>query len=98
MKRLQSNPDSRLADGDIIALDDSKIEHPFGKKIPFLCWLFDSSEKRHVWCMNLVSTLAVLKMAWNIPCCGVFGSKSIRKMINERKLILPSKCFLRYAK
>jgi hypothetical protein len=44
VKRLQSNPDSRLADGDIIALDDSKIEHPFGKKIPFLCWLFDSSE------------------------------------------------------
>jgi hypothetical protein len=67
VKRLQSNPDSRLADGDIIALDDSKIEHPFGKKIPFLCWLFDSSEKRHVWCMNLVSTLAVLKNGLEYP-------------------------------
>jgi hypothetical protein len=33
--RLQENTDSRLTDGDIIALDDTKIEHPHGKKSPF---------------------------------------------------------------
>lgn len=48
-----------ISDGDVIALDDSKIEHPYGKKMPFLCWLFDNSEKKHLWCMNLVSTLLV---------------------------------------
>lgn len=51
LSRLQEQTETRLQDGDVIALDDTKIEHP---KIPFLCWLFDSSDKRHVWCMNLV--------------------------------------------
>lgn len=46
LARLQENSDSRLTDGDIIALDDTKVEHPHGKKISFLCWLFDSSDKR----------------------------------------------------
>jgi hypothetical protein len=51
--------ESAICDGDIIALDDTKIEHPYGKKMPFLCWLFDNSEKKHLWCMNLVSTLII---------------------------------------
>ena len=52
-------PETAISDGDVIALDDTKIEHPYGKKMPFLCWLFDNSEKKHLWCMNLVSTLLV---------------------------------------
>lgn len=48
-----------ISEGDVIALDDTKIEHPYGKKLPFLCWLFDNSEKKHLWCMNLVSTLII---------------------------------------
>lgn len=67
LSRLQERQESRLADGDVIALDDTKVEHPHGKKIPFLCWLFDSSDKRHVLCINLVSTLAVLN-GWNPGC------------------------------
>ncbi len=47
--RLQEKEESRLNEGDVIALDDTKIEHRHGKKIPFLCWLFDSSDKRHLW-------------------------------------------------
>lgn len=39
---------TRLTDGGTIALDDTKIENPYGKKLPFLCWLFDSSDKHHV--------------------------------------------------
>ena len=54
-----ASPETAISDGDVIALDDTKIEHPYGKKIPFLCWLFDNSEKKHLWCMNLVSTLLV---------------------------------------
>lgn len=53
------SPETAISDGDVIALDDTKIEHPYGKKMPFLCWLFDNSEKKHLWCMNLVSTLLV---------------------------------------
>jgi len=45
LSRLQERTETRLTDGDIIALDDTKIEHPHGKKLPFLCWLFDSSDK-----------------------------------------------------
>ena len=37
LARLQENTEIRLTDGDIIALDDTKVEHPHGKKIPFLC-------------------------------------------------------------
>jgi hypothetical protein len=52
-------PETAISEGDVIALDDTKIEHPYGKKLPFLCWLFDNSDKKHLWCMNLVSTLIV---------------------------------------
>lgn len=62
LKRIElfcSTPETAIAEGDVVALDDTKIEHPYGKKLPFLCWLFDNSEKKHLWCMNLVSTLLV---------------------------------------
>jgi len=37
LSRLQERTESCLTDGDIIALDDTKVvEHPHGKKIPFL--------------------------------------------------------------
>lgn len=45
---LQEHQETALSDGDIIALDDTKVAHPFGKKLPFLCWLFDYSDKTHV--------------------------------------------------
>ena len=54
-----ASPETAVSEGDVIALDDTKIEHPYGKKMPFLCWLFDNSDKKHLWCMNLVSTLLV---------------------------------------
>jgi hypothetical protein len=48
VSRLQETEDTKLSDADVIALDDTKIVHPFGKKLPFLCWLFDYSNKSHV--------------------------------------------------
>lgn len=59
IKVFCSTSETAISEGDIIALDDTKIEHPYGKKLPFLCWLFDNSDKKHLWCMNLVSTLLV---------------------------------------
>lgn len=29
------------------------------EKYAFLHWLFDNSDKKHLWCMNLVSTLLI---------------------------------------
>lgn len=88
ISRLQENPESCMTDGDVIALDDTKAEHPHGKKIPFLCWLFDSSDKRHVWCMNLVTTLAVLKNGLEYPMSWRFWVKSDGSNEKQTKLDL----------
>jgi len=88
---LQEKSDTSLTDGDIIALDDTKIEHPYGKKIPFLCWLFDSSDKRHVWCMNLVTTLAVLKNGLEYPLLWRIWVKTENQDQKQTKLELAKK-------
>ncbi|MCY0892589.1 MAG: hypothetical protein OWR52_03655 [Acidibacillus sp.] len=38
-ERLQDDPDTVLADGDVLALDDTHAPHPYAKGIPFLYWL-----------------------------------------------------------
>lgn len=43
-----------ISEGDLIAFDDTKIEHPYRKKMPFLCWLFDKSTVYES-CINTVS-------------------------------------------
>ena len=67
LKVFLSHPILKLEPDDVIAVDDTKIEHPYGHKIPFLCWLFDSSEKINVYCMNLVTTLAVKANGLEFP-------------------------------
>ena len=67
IKLFCSTPETAISEGDVIALDDTKIEHPYGRKLPFLCWLFDNSEKKHLWCMNLVSTLLVRSNGLTTP-------------------------------
>jgi len=94
LSRLQEHLESRLTDGDIVALDDTKAEHPHGKKIPFLCWLFDSSEKRHVWCMNLVSTLAVLKNGLEYPLLWRFWIKTDQDNEKQTKIDLAKQMLL----
>jgi len=88
ISRLQERAETRLTDGDIIALDDTKIKHPHGIKLPFLCWLFDNSDKQHVWCMNLVSTLAVLKNGLEYPMLWRFWVKKDQENEKQTKLDL----------
>ncbi|WP_206881850.1 transposase [Alicyclobacillus mali (ex Roth et al. 2021)] len=57
--RLQEDPDTALADGDVLALDDTHAPHPYAKGIPFLYWLYDSSNKVYTWAMNIVALHAV---------------------------------------
>lgn len=65
--RLQEDSDTALKPDDIINLDDTHIAHPYAKKLPFLCWLFDSSSKTYSWCMNLVVLQAVLQNGLEYP-------------------------------
>ena len=92
--RLQEHVESQLSEGDVIALDDTKIAHPFGKKLPFLCWLFDSSTKNNVWCMNLVSTFAILKNGLQYPLFWRFWVKTEVKDIKKTKLELSQQMLL----
>lgn len=59
VERLQQEDDTKLRDGDVLTLDDTHINHPFAKSMPFLCWLKDTSTKAYSWCMNLVVLQAV---------------------------------------
>ena len=67
VQRLQQEAETAFTKGDVIVLDDTKVAHPHGKKIPFLCWLFDSSDKINIWCMNIVATTVVLKNGLKFP-------------------------------
>ncbi|QSO46933.1 hypothetical protein [Alicyclobacillus mengziensis] len=65
--RLQEDPDTALADGDVLALDDTHAPHPYAKGIPFLYWLYDSSNKVYTWAMNIVVLHAVRSNGLEYP-------------------------------
>lgn len=80
-----STQETAISEGDVVALDDTKIEHPYGKKLPFLCWLFDNSEKKHLWCMNLVSTLLVRSNGLITPLSWRIWIQDKEKSSNTKK-------------
>lgn len=94
LARLQEHQETRFSEGDIIALDDTKVVHPYGKKIPFLCWLYDHADKRQVWCMNLLSTLAVLQNGMEYPMLWRFWVKSDSTNEQQTKLDLAKQMLL----
>ncbi|MCF8568617.1 transposase [Alicyclobacillus tolerans] len=65
--RLQEDPDTALAEGDVLALDDTHAPHPYAKGIPFLYWLYDSSTRVYTWAMNIVALHAVRKNGVEYP-------------------------------
>lgn len=52
--KFQESQETQLVDGDVIALDDSLIEHNHSKKIPFIYNLFDHCTNKYVNAMNIV--------------------------------------------
>jgi hypothetical protein len=52
--KFQENKETRLEDGDVIALDDTLVEHNYAKKIPFIYRLWDHCSHTYVDAMNLV--------------------------------------------
>lgn len=96
LKAFCSTPETVFAEGDVIALDDTKIEHPYGKKMPFLCWLFDNAEKKHLWCMNLVSTLLIRSNGLVTPLLWRIWvqDKSVPKPERRTKFVLAEELLL----
>ena len=86
--RFQEDPDTKLQDGDTASLDDTMIDHQYGKKLPFLCWLFDHSKKVDIWTMNLVALQAVLKNNLDYP---LFYRIWLKPKTVEKKLTNPTK-------
>lgn len=52
---FQEKEETRLVDGDVIALDDSLIQHNHARKIPFIYRLFDHCSNQYVNAMNIVA-------------------------------------------
>lgn len=75
IQRLQQDPDTQLQDGDVVALDDTLVIHPYGKRLPFLSWHFDHSLKINVWGMNLVALHSVLRNGLEYPLFYRFWRK-----------------------
>lgn len=76
VERLQADDDMKLQEGDIVNLDDTHIAHPYAKRLPFLCWLFDSSSKVYSWCMNAVVIQAVLQNGLEYPLLYSYWRKT----------------------
>jgi hypothetical protein len=94
VSRLQQDEHTRLKDGDVVNLDDTVIDHPYGKKLPFLCWLFDSSQKIHVWGMNIVVLQAVLRNGLEYPLSYMVWRKPENKGEGPTKLDLAQQMLL----
>jgi hypothetical protein len=92
--RLQQDSETALQEGDVIDLDDTAIDHPFGKKLPFLCWLYDSSQKINVWGMNLVVLHAVLSNGLEYPLSYKVWRKPVVKGEGPTKLDLAMEMLL----
>lgn len=67
VQRFQEDPDTKLEDGDIIALDDTQVPHNHAKNIPFVYRLFDHSAKQYVKAMNLVVLHALKSTGLQYP-------------------------------
>lgn len=85
---MQQDPETALQAGDVIDLDDSVIDHPYGKMLPFLCWFYDLSQKINVWGMNLVVLHAVLKNGLEYPLSYKVWCKPVVKDEGPTKLDL----------
>lgn len=86
--RLQQEEQTRLKDGDQINLDDTLVAHPYAKKLPFLSWLFDHSQKVYYWGMNLVVLQAVLSNGIEYPVSYAIWHKPIDGESAKTKLDL----------
>lgn len=91
LKRLatfQKREETRLVDGDVIALDDSLIEHNHAKKIPFIYRLFDHCSNTYVHAMNIVALHAKKASGLQYPLLYSVWKQDNHKDPHQSKLDL----------
>ena len=91
--RLQEDSELKLEEGDVIALDDTLIAHPFGKSLPFVSKLFDHSQKVYVYGMNLLALHAVKQNGREYPLFHSFWVKSETEEPSVTKFVLATQAF-----
>lgn len=65
--RFQADEETRLQDEDIIALDDTLVEHNHARKMPFLFRLWDHSNNVYIKAMNVVALHAMKANGLHYP-------------------------------
>lgn len=65
--KFQESAETRLEEGDIIALDDTLIEHQYVKRMPFIYRLWDHCSNHYVDAMNLVVIHAIKSTGLQYP-------------------------------
>ncbi|HBI04448.1 MAG TPA: hypothetical protein DDY49_10530 [Paenibacillaceae bacterium] len=57
--KFQEDPETKLENDDVIALDDTLVSHDHAKKMPFLYKLFDHCSNNYTYALNLVIIHAI---------------------------------------
>lgn len=76
LRQLQGDPQTSLAAGDVIALDDTHLAHPYAKKMAWVHRLFDHTAKTFVPSLNLVALLGIRSDGLNYPLGFRFWEKA----------------------
>jgi hypothetical protein len=86
--KFQEEEETRLVDGDVIALDDSLIEHNHAKKMPFIYRLFDHCSDRYVNALNIVVLHAFKSSGLQYPLLYSIWKQDNDKNPHQSKLDL----------
>lgn len=88
LAKFQEYEETRLADGDVIALDDSLVTHNYAEKMPFIYRLWDHCSNTYVDAMNLVTLHAVKNTGLQYPLLYSIWQQDNGKDPHQTKLDL----------
>jgi len=77
--RLQEEPELRLEEGDVVALDDTLLVHLFARLMPFVAKVFDHALKTFVFAQNLLVLHGVKQNGLEYPLFYAFWKKADSK-------------------
>lgn len=88
MAMLQEQEDTMLKDDDVIALDDTLVEHNHARKMPFIYRLWDHCSKAYVNAMNVVVLHAVKANGLQYPLLYAIWKQDDGQPEHQSKLTL----------
>jgi hypothetical protein len=86
--KFQEDLETKLENGDIIALDDTLVSHDHSKKIPFIYRLYDHCSKNYTDAMNLVVIHAMKATGLQYPLLYSIWKQENMKDPHQSKLDL----------